>query len=68
MEASYDIEMSVDRYLGAWKSVNDIQSQAGPEKWKRYWRASMIGVKHLEVISVPYKTTWTVQVAVKLFD
>ena len=64
VEASYDIEMSVDRYLGAWKSVNDIQSQAGPEKWKEILAGIHDRVKHLEVISVPYKTrAWTVQVA-----
>ena len=30
MEQQYDVVMSVDRYMGAWHSTNDIQAQAGP--------------------------------------
>ena len=63
LEASYEIEMSVDRYMGAWKSVNDIQSQAGPEKWTDILATIYEKVKHLQVVTVPYKTrSWTVQI------
>ena len=36
IEGRHLIEMSTDRYLGAWKSVNDLQNQLGHEKFKEF--------------------------------
>ena len=36
IEAPYEIAMSRERYIGVWKSVNDIQVQAGPERWNAF--------------------------------
>ena len=61
-ESHHEIAMNHERYLGAWRSVNDIQSQAGPENFEVLLR--QIGEKianHSEVV-VPYKTrAWTVR-------
>lgn len=62
MEAEHEVVMTPERYLGAWQSVNDIQAQAGPERWQTI----MDGIKHeirgMKEIVVPYKTrAWTAQ-------
>ncbi|MEO8085532.1 MAG: methyltransferase domain-containing protein, partial [Bacteroidota bacterium] len=60
MEQEYDIAMSKDRYLGAWHSTNDIQAQAGPERWKKIIEMIEQELKLLETVAVPYKTrAWT---------
>ena len=35
MECDYVEEMDKNRYIGAWKSVNDIQAQAGVKRWNQ---------------------------------
>lgn len=61
-EASYDIAMSKERYLGAWRSVNDIQSQAGPERFEVIMKNIEDIIAPYEKIVVPYKSrAWTVQ-------
>lgn len=61
-EASYDVVMTKERYIGAWRSVNDIQAQAGPERFEKIIRnIEEIIAPYPEVI-VPYKSrAWTVQ-------
>lgn len=60
MEQEYDIIMSKDRYMGAWHSTNDIQAQAGPERWKKIIEMIEGEVNKLENVPVPYKTrAWT---------
>ncbi len=62
METDYNEMMSKDRYLGAWHSVNDIQSQAGEERWQQIISMIENSIKEHEVIEVPYKIrAWTVQ-------
>ncbi|MDE5592104.1 MAG: SAM-dependent methyltransferase, partial [Helicobacter sp.] len=34
MECDYVEIMDKSRYIGAWHSVNDIQAQAGEERWR----------------------------------
>lgn len=59
-EARHSITMSRERYLGAWRSVNDIQSQAGPERFDRLMREVEAAVSPLPEITVPYQTrAWT---------
>lgn len=65
MEAPHHVEMTPERYLGAWRSVNDIQTQAGPAVFEQI--LTMIGeeIKEMETVCVPYKTrAWTVQTRV----
>jgi len=62
MEAPHQELMAKERYLGAWRSVNDIQAQAGPERFAQILEAIAAEIKSLEVVPVPYKTrAWTVQ-------
>ena len=64
MEASHAVLMSPERYLGAWRSVNDIQSQAGPERFEKIMAAIEARVAHLDQVSVPYLTrAWTATAA-----
>jgi ubiquinone/menaquinone biosynthesis C-methylase UbiE len=61
MEAQHEIAMSHERYIGAWRSVNDIQAQAGPELFPRLLDSIRAKISHLEQVVVPYKTrAWTV--------
>jgi len=62
MEAPHVEVMSKERYLGAWRSVNDIQAQAGPERFARILTAIEEEIHDLDSVSVPYRTrAWTVQ-------
>ena len=36
LEDSHTIKMSGDRYITAWKSVNDLRVQLGPQKFERF--------------------------------
>ena len=54
--------MTRERYLGAWHSVNDIQVQAGPEKWEKIIKMITAEVSNMDLIEVPYKNrAWTGQ-------
>ena len=62
MEVDHLEVMSKERYLGAWLSVNDIQSQAGPEKWAEILHMIEAEIADLDVVEVPYKNrAWTAQ-------
>lgn len=62
MEAPHIEVMSTERYLGAWRSVNDIQAQAGPERFARILEAIEEEIRGLNAVPVPYRTrAWTVQ-------
>lgn len=61
VEAKHDVHMSRERYLGAWRSVNDIQVQAGPEKFEEILTAIANEISSQSEIVVPYLTrAWTV--------
>ena len=63
VEGRHDVIMTPERYLGAWRSVNDIQVQAGPERFEKILLAIADEIKDLNEIAVPYKTrAWTVRV------
>ena len=63
MESTEEVVMSKERYLGAWRSVNDIQAQAGPERFEEIIRAIEARIAGLDEISVPYLTrAWTAQI------
>lgn len=62
METDHQENMSKERYMGAWHSVNDIQSQAGKERWEKIINMIEDEIKNLDVIEVPYKIrAWTVK-------
>ncbi len=61
VEANHEEIMSKERYLGAWRSVNDIQVQAGPERFERIMKAIEQKLGNQTEVVVPYKTrSWTV--------
>jgi SAM-dependent methyltransferase len=61
-EAAHQVSMTPERYLGAWRSVNDIQAQAGPEAFEALMAALTERVSALPEVIVPYRTrAWTVQ-------
>ncbi len=55
VEARHTVAMTKERYMGAWRSVNDIQVQAG-DRWNDVLAAIEQEVSGLEVIEVPYRT------------
>lgn len=62
METDYEEIMSVERYLGAWKSVNDIRVQAGTAKFQAILEAIETEIKEMKEIVVPYKMrAWSAQ-------
>ena len=62
VEAEHEEIMSKERYLGAWRSVNDIQAQAGPERFQEILRRIEKELGNRSEVAVPYKTrSWTVR-------
>ena len=60
VEAEHEVFMSRERYLDTWRSVNDIQVQAGPERFARILEAIREEIATLPEIVVPYRTrSWT---------
>lgn len=62
IEAKHEIIMTKERYLGAWRSVNDIHSQAGDELFGEILKMIANEIAAFETITVPYITrAFTVQ-------
>lgn len=62
IEGYHTIEMSKERYIGAWRSVNASQAQAGPEIFKFFLEYVEDRIHTMDTIPVVYKTrSWTVQ-------
>lgn len=62
MECMHEEIMSKDRYMNIWRSVNDIQVQAGPEGFERILHNIETILKDQDEIVVPYKSrAWTVR-------
>lgn len=61
-EASHTVEFTKERYLGVWRSVNDIQVQAGEKLFEEIMKKIEEIISPYEKIVVPYKSrAWTVQ-------
>jgi ubiquinone/menaquinone biosynthesis C-methylase UbiE len=61
-EGYHEVAMDKGRYLNAWRSVNDIQVQAGPEKFAEILDVIEDEIASMDSVIVPYKTrAWTVQ-------
>lgn len=62
MEVDQVETMPKERYMGVWRSVLDIQSQAGPQKWAEILSMIEGEIAHLNFVEVPYKNrAWTGQ-------
>ncbi len=53
-EAPFEVSMTPERYVGAWESVNDVQVQAGPDRWPVVLRAIREEIEGLREVVVPY--------------
>lgn len=56
MEGRHVIEMTPKRYMGAWRSVNDLRVQLGPEKFNAFLAFVERRISGLEVIEATYLT------------
>ena len=62
LEAPHIEEMAAERHLGAWRSVNDIQAQAGEEAWPKILSAIERRLEGRNRITVHYRTrVWIVR-------
>lgn len=63
MECMHDEMMSKERYMNIWRSVNDIQVQAGDEGFRKILKNIETILRDYDEISVPYKSrAWIAQV------
>ena len=56
VEGRHVIEMSSSRYLGAWRSVNDVRVQLGPKKFVDFLKFIEDRIAGLDVIEATYLT------------
>jgi SAM-dependent methyltransferase len=62
VEAPHVEIFTTERYLGIWRSVNDIQAQAGPQRFAAIMDMISDEVACLDEIIIPYRTrAWTVR-------
>jgi ubiquinone/menaquinone biosynthesis C-methylase UbiE len=62
IETDYLEIMTKSRYMNAWRSVNDIQAQAGPERFERILNMIEQKTEPFNEVAVPYKMrSWTAQ-------
>ncbi len=60
LEGRHVIAMTPDRYLGAWRSVNDLRVQLGPEKFEAFLAFVEQRTNGLDMIEATYLTrAWT---------
>lgn len=56
LEAPHEAVMSKERYMGAWRSVNDIQAQAGEALFEEVLKMIEGEISRLDQVVVPYLT------------
>ena len=60
LEDRHTIKMSVDRYITAWKSVNDLRVQLGPQQFERFLCFIQERLSGIDEIEAVYLTrAWT---------
>lgn len=65
-EGEHNVEQSTEQYLGAWRSVNDIQAQLGPDKFETFMQRVEDRVAGLESVTTTFWTrAWMVRVATR---
>jgi SAM-dependent methyltransferase len=64
LEGRHTAQQSCEEYLGAWRSVNDVQSQLGPTAWATFMKRVEQKISGLSVIETVFLTrAWTVRKA-----
>ena len=62
MEGRHTVSMMPERYLGIWRSVNDLRVQLGQKKFELFLEFVGAKICHLDVINATYLTrAWTVR-------
>lgn len=62
LEASHSVEMSKERYIGVWRSLNYYEALAGAERFEEVLQMIKDKIRHLDQVVVPYFTrAFTVQ-------
>ena len=62
IEDTHSIIMDKDRYIGVWKSVNDIQAQLGEHKFNQFLDQISLIIKDAPNIETTYRTrSWSAQ-------
>lgn len=56
LEGRHVVAMTPDRYVGAWRSVNDLRVQLGPERFQQFLDFVAQRLSGLEVIEATYLT------------
>ena len=60
VEGRHVVKMSTQRYLGAWRSVNDLRVQLGPQKFDDFLAFVEKKISNLDMIEATYITrAWT---------
>lgn len=60
LEGRHVIEMTPERYLGAWRSVNDLRVQLGPEKFQIFLAFVEDRISKIGVVEATYLTrSWS---------
>ncbi len=60
VEGRHVVKMSTQRYLGAWRSVNDLRVQLGPQKFDEFLSFVEKKISNLDMIEATYITrAWT---------
>lgn len=54
LEAPHEAVMTKERYMGAWRSVNDIHAQAGDALFEEILNMIEAEIRHLDQVVVPY--------------
>ena len=61
-EGEHEVEQSTEQFLGAWRSVNDIQAQLGPDKFATFLKRVEDRVAGLESVTTTFWTrAWMVR-------
>lgn len=56
LEGRHVIDMSTERYMGAWRSVNDLRVQLGPDKFESFLDFVQKRIEGLKLIEATYLT------------
>ena len=63
MEGYHQEHFSKERYLGVWRSVNDLQVQAGPQRFQEFMQYLNKRLEDVDHIETTYLTrAWLAQV------
>ncbi len=62
LEGRHIVQQTPDEYLGAWKSVNDVQAQLGAARWNQFLEFVQRRIAAEKVIETTFLTrAWTVR-------